>query len=290
VAMTRSADERARTQTRIRWELLANLVRKDLKVKYQGSVLGFLWSLFNPLLLLVVYTFVFQLVLKNGIPSFGYFLLSALLIWNAFSGAVGTACGAVVGNAGLVKKVRFPLGVLPLTPVGFAGVHFVLQMLVLIVVMAVTRYTAVWGPHLLLAVPAIGVAALFTVALCYLVAGLNVRYRDTQHIVEIALMAGFWLNPIVYSVALVREHLDGSWLYSVFYLNPMAGVSTSMQRALYGQNPQIQIGDKTVGVLADPGYLFYLERLGIGAAVSALLLLLGLRTYRRLSADFAEEL
>jgi ABC-2 type transport system permease protein len=287
VAMTRTEDERARTQTRIRWELLANLVRKDLKVKYQGSVLGFLWSLANPLLLLVVYTFVFQLVLKSGIPSFGFFLLSGLLVWNAFSGAVGTACGAVVGNAGLVKKVRFPLGVLPLTPVGFAGVHFVLQLLVLVLVMLATGYTHLLGPQLLLAVPAIGVAALCTVALCYLVAGLNVRYRDTQHVVEVGLMAGFWLNPIVYSVALVREHLHNGWLYQLYYLNPMTGVATAMQRALYGQDPTMLNGQH---VLADPGYAFYLNRLAIGAVVSAVLLWLGLRTYRRLSADFAEEL
>ena len=112
----------------------SGLVRKDLKVKYQGSVLGFLWSLANPLLLLVVYTFVFQVVLKTGIPQFGFYLMSGLLIWNAFAGAVGTATGAVVGNAGLVKKVRFPLSVLPLSAVGFALVHFVLQLVVLLVV------------------------------------------------------------------------------------------------------------------------------------------------------------
>lgn len=287
VAMSRSADERARTQTRIRWELLANLVRKDLKVKYQGSVLGFLWSLANPLLLLVVYTFVFQLVLRSGIPSFGFFLLSGLLVWNAFSGAVGSACGAVVGNAGLVKKVRFPLAVLPLTPVGFTAVHFGLQLLVLVVVMVATGYTHFLTPHLLLAVPAIGVALLFTVALCFLVAGLNVRYRDTQHIVEVALMAGFWLNPIVYSVALVRDNLHRDWLYDLYYLNPMAGITTTMQSALYGQNPKLPSGHLA---LADPGYLFYLERLGVGAVVSGLLLVLGLRLYRKLSADFAEEL
>jgi len=284
--MTRSADERARTQTRIRWELLANLVRKDLKVKYQGSVLGFLWSLANPLLLLAVYTFVFQLVLRSGIPQFGFFLLSGLLVWNAFSGAVGAACGAVVGNAGLVKKVRFPLAVLPLTPVGFTGVHFGLQLLVLLVVMLATGYTHFLGPQLLLVPPAVAVALLFTVALCFLVAGLNVRYRDTQHIVEVALMAGFWLNPIVYSVALVRDHLHG-WAYLLYYLNPMAGIAITFQRALYAQDPVLPTGHR---VLADPGYQFYLERLGLGAAVSGLLLLLGLRVYHRLSADFAEEL
>jgi ABC-2 type transport system permease protein len=266
------AAARARVQTTVRAELLLNLIRKDLKVKYQGSALGFMWSLANPLLLLVVYTFVFQLVLRTGIPQFGFFLLSA--------------CAAVVGNAGLVKKVRFPLAVLPLTPVGFTGVHFALQLLVLLVVMLATGYTHFLGPQLLLVPPAVAVTLLFTVALCFLVAGLNVRYRDTQHIVEVALMAGFWLNPIVYSVALVRDHLQGP-LYLLYYVNPMAGIVTTMQRALYAQDPTLPSGHH---VLADPGYLFYLERLGIGAVVSALLLVLGLRVYRRLSADFAEEL
>ncbi len=78
-------------------------------MKYQGSVLGFLWSLANPLVLLVVYSFVFGVVLKSGIPHFGYYLLSGLLIWNFFAGSVATACGCVVGNAGLVQKVPFPL-------------------------------------------------------------------------------------------------------------------------------------------------------------------------------------
>lgn len=286
MALTADAEARAEAQTRIRWELLANLVRKDLKVKYQGSVLGFLWSLANPLLLLIVYTFVFQLVLKTGIPAFGFFLLSGLLAWNAFAGAVGTACSAVVGNAGLVKKVRFPLSVLPLTPVGFTGVHFALQVVVLLAVMLLTGYTHFWGLHLLLAIPALAVALLLTVALCFLAAALNVRYRDTQHIVEVLLMAGFWINPIVYSVDLVRSHLSG-WLYDLYYLNPMAGVVTTLQRAFYAQNPAIP-GGRTV--LADPGYLFYLERLGVGAVVSLILLLIGIRVYRRLSADFAEEL
>jgi ABC-2 type transport system permease protein len=277
--------QRTRAQGRVRWELLSGLVRKDLKVKYQGSVLGFVWSLANPLLLLVVYTFVFQVVLKSGIPQFGFFLLSGLLVWNAFSGSVGVATAAVVGNAGLVKKVRFPLSVLPLSAVGFALVHFALQLFVLLVAMTVSGQTQFAGPYLLLAIPAIAVAILFTVALSFLVAGLNVRYRDTQHVVEVALMAGFWINPIVYSVSLVREELGG--LYWAYFLNPMAGVVVTLQRALYAQNPTLPGGST---VLAADGYGFYLEKLALGALVSAGLLLLGLWAYRRLSADFAEEL
>jgi ABC-2 type transport system permease protein len=283
--VTTTSRDRSRAQGRVRWELLVGLVRKDLKVKYQGSVLGFLWSLANPLLLLVVYTFVFQVVLKSGIPQFGFYLLSGLLVWNMFAGAVGTSTAAVVGNSGLVKKVRFPLSVLPLSQVGFALVHFVLQLFVLLVVMAVTGNTEFAGPQLLLAVPAIAVALLFTVAVSFLVAGLNVRYRDTQHVVEVVLMAGFWINPIVYSVSLVKTELGD--LYWAYFLNPMAGVVVAMQRALYAQNPTLPNGST---VLAADGYAFYLEKLGIGALVSAAVLGLGLWVYHRLSADFAEEL
>jgi ABC-2 type transport system permease protein len=283
--VTTTSRERSRAQGRVRWELLVGLVRKDLKVKYQGSVLGFLWSLANPLLLLVVYTFVFQVVLKSGIPQFGFYLLSGLLVWNMFAGAVGTSTAAVVGNSGLVKKVRFPLSVLPLSQVGFALVHFALQMFVLLVVMAVTGNTEFAGPQLLLAVPAIAVALLFTVAVSFLVAGLNVRYRDTQHVVEVVLMAGFWINPIVYSVSLVKTELGD--LYWAYFLNPMAGVVVAMQRAIYAQNPTLPNGST---VLAADDYGFYLEKLGIGALVSAALLALGLWVYHRLSADFAEEL
>jgi ABC-2 type transport system permease protein len=283
--VTTTSRDRSRAQGRVRWELLVGLVRKDLKVKYQGSVLGFLWSLANPLLLLVVYTFVFQVVLKSGIPQFGFYLLSGLLVWNMFAGAVGTSTAAVVGNSGLVKKVRFPLSVLPLSQVGFALVHFVLQLFVLLVVMGVTGNTEFAGPQLLLAVPAIAVALLFTVAVSFLVAGLNVRYRDTQHVVEVVLMAGFWINPIVYSVSLVKTELGD--LYWAYFLNPMAGVVVAMQRALYAQNPTLPNGST---VLAADGYAFYLEKLGIGALVSAAVLALGLWVYHRLSADFAEEL
>lgn len=285
MAQVVSADARTRAQRRVRWELLVGLVRKDLKVKYQGSVLGFLWSLANPLMLLIVYSFVFQVVLKNGIPKFGIFLLSGLLVWNLFSGSVAFATDAVVGNSGLVKKVRFPLNVLPLTPVGFNLVHFGLQLLVLVVVMLIMGFTHFLGWGLLLAIPATAVALLLTVALSFLVAALNVRYRDTKHLVEVALMAGFWVNPIVYTLSQVQPHLHG-WHQWAYFSNPMAGVVVTMQRAFYADD----VSANGHQVLANPGYTYYLERLALGAVVSALLLWLGLRVYRRLSADFAEEL
>ena len=280
------AQDRARAQRQVRWELLTGLIRKDLKVKYQGSFLGFLWSLANPLVLLVVYTFVFQVVLRSGIPQFGFYLLSGLLIWNMFSGSVGMATESVVGNAGLVKKVHFPLSVLPLTAVGFNSVHYGLQTLVLVVAMAVTGHTAFLSPNLLLLIPTLIVAATITTGLAFLVASTNVRYRDTKHLVEIVLMAGFWVSPIVYSVSLVEHEMHRAWLYDMYLLNPMTSVVMASQRALYAQDPVVG----GTPVLADPGIAFYVEHLALSMLIAVPVLVLGVFTYRRMSADFAEEL
>jgi ABC-2 type transport system permease protein len=288
-----AASPRTRAQARQRWELLTGLIRKDLKVKYQGSALGFLWSLANPLILLVVYTFVFQVVLGSGIPRFGYYLMSGLLIWNAFVGSVGMATDSVVANAGLVKKVRFPLGVLPLAAIGFNVVHYGLQTVVLLAAMTVTGDTGWFSPNVLLLIPAFAVAMVFTTGLSFLVASLNVRYRDTKHLVEVVLMAGFWVSPIVYSVSLVSAHLHG-WVNTAYYLNPMTSVVVTSQRALYAQDPRITSGGRVLSgagsVLADPGTMFYLQKLGLAVFLAVLTLALGLYTFQRMSADFAEEL
>ena len=281
----RGLHRRSRAQTRVRWELLRNLIRKDLKVKYKGSTLGFAWSLANPLLLLVVYTFVFQVVLKTGIPRFGIYLLSGLLVWNAFSGSVSTACGSVVANANLVKKVRFPLLVLPLSAVGFAAVHFLLQLLVLFVVILVLGYSLI-GPELLLLIPAGAVAIVFTVALSLMVSALNVRYRDTQHLLDVALLAWFWINPMVYAFGMIQDRLQ-EWTW-VYLLNPMAVVVTTFQRAIY--DPPEGNSTGSTNILADMGYAFYLEHLAIAGAISLAALWVGLRVFRRLQADFAEDL
>jgi ABC-2 type transport system permease protein len=283
---TADLGRRGRAQTRVRWELLRNLIRKDLKVKYKGSTLGFAWSLANPLLLLAVYTFVFQVVLKSNVPRFGIYLMSGLLVWNAFSGAVSGACGSVVFNSNLVKKVRFPLPVLPLSAVGFALVHFLLQLAVLFVVILAFGYSLI-GWQLALLVPAFAVALAFTVALSLLVSALNVRYRDTQHLLDVALLAWFWVNPIVYSVSLVSKELGGgTWLY---YLDPMAPVVTTFQRAIYNHPYGLVNGQRQL-ILADPGYAFYLEKLAIAGGISLALLAFGAYVFRRMQADFAEDL
>ena len=280
-----AADARAAAQSRVRLELLTELVRKDLKVKYKNSALGFIWSLANPLLYLAVFTLVFDKLLKNGIEAFPVLFMSGFLVWNFFNLATLSGTGSVVGNANLVRKVRFPRVVLPLSSVGFAGVHFVLQLGVLLIVLALF-YRDAFGPQLVLLVPALAVVLVFATAMALLASALNVRYRDVEHLLEVILLAWFWLTPIVYPVTYVRDELAGSpWLFRLYMANPMTGVVTAMQRAIY-------VHPVTGGrqILPAGGYGFYLTWLGVGGAIALALLAAGLWTFRRLQADFAEEL
>lgn len=280
-----AADARAAAQSRVRLELLTELVRKDLKVKYKNSALGFIWSLANPLLYLAVFSLVFTKILRNGIPAFPVLFMSGFLVWNFFNLATLSGTGSVVGNANLVRKVRFPRVVLPLSSVGFAAVHFVLQLGVLLVVLALF-YRDAFGPQLVLLVPALAVVLVFATAMALLASALNVRFRDVEHLLEVILLAWFWLTPIVYPVTYVRDELAGSpWLFRLYMANPMTGVVTAMQRAIY-------VHPVTGGrqILPAGGYGFYLTWLGVGGAIALALLAAGLWTFRRLQADFAEEL
>jgi ABC-2 type transport system permease protein len=286
-----AADARAAAQSRVRLELLAELVRKDLKVKYKNSALGFVWSMANPLLYLAVFSLVFTFFLPTGVPRFAVLFMSGFLVWNFFSQATMGATGAVVGNANLVRKVRFPRVVLPLSSVGFSGVHFVLQLLVFFVFL-VPFYPDAFGPQLWLLVPALAVAVAFTVAMSLLASALNVRYRDVQHLLEIALLAWFWLTPIVYPVTVVRERLADEgllWLFRLYMANPMTSVVVAAQRAIYN-HPVVTVGGQARQVLPAGGYGFYLQWLGVAAAVSLALLAVGWWAFRRLQSSFAEEL
>jgi ABC-2 type transport system permease protein len=286
--MQSAVDARAAAQTRVRFELLAELVRKDLKVKYKNSALGFVWSLANPLLYLAVFTLVFNVFLRGGVDNFAVLFMAGFLVWSFFNLSTLTATGAVVGNANLVRKVRFPRIVLPLSSVGFAGVHFALQMLVFLVFL-VPVYPQAFGPQLWLVVPALAVALTFALAMSLLASALNVRYRDVQHLLEIVLLAWFWLTPIVYRVAMVHEQVS-EMMFKVYMANPMAAVVVAMQRAIY--RFPVVVGDdgRLVRILPTDGYAFYLRWLGVAAVVSVVLLAVGLWTFRRLQADFAEEL
>lgn len=285
--MAGTAGLRPTRQQRLRYELIYELVRKDLKVKYQGSVLGFLWSLANPLLVLIVYTIVFQYILKSTVPLFGLFLLSGLLIWNFFVSSVTSAATSITGNAGLVKKVPFPRSALPLASVGFAAVQAVLQFIVLFAALIILGKAPI-RPAIVLIVPALIVVSVMTIGFSFLVAALTVRFRDTQHLLEVMMFAWFWLTPVVYPGGLVRKLLGGGAAFWAYFLNPMAPVVVSFQRALYGTVYYPNAPGELI--MPSPHISFYFETLAIGMIISSVVLVIGLVVFHRSAADFAEGL
>ena len=184
-------------------EILANLVRKELKVKYAASVLGAVWSLLNPLVYLGVFTFVAK-VLGAGIPNYPVYLLSGLLAWNLFSASMGPGARAVLDNANLVKKVAFAREILPLSAVGVGLVDFALQSAVLLLYIVVSGY-GLHLPELALWPLAFVTLLVLTTALSLWFSAWNVRYRDVGHLLNIALLVWFWATPIVYAEYQVQQ-------------------------------------------------------------------------------------
>ncbi len=266
-------------------ELLVNLTRKELKVKYKGSFLGFAWSLVRPLLLLAVYYIAIGKFLGNDNEGFIVFLFSGLTAWFFFSDVVNGASQAVVANGGLIKKVWFPREILPLSVIGAALVQFLVMIGVLVVVTLATGRTITPGKLLLLPL-SIVVLVIFATALALLVSAANVYLRDTQHLIEVLLLLVFYLSPILYSVSLVLPKLrdyGGVWLEQLFLANPMAIVAMGFQDAIY------QRGVNAAGVSqVFGGEILY--RLLILGAVSCVLLFVSQRVFARAQGNFAQEL
>ncbi len=270
-------------------EILLNLVRKELKVKYAASVLGAVWSLLNPVVFLAVFTLVFNVVLDNGIPWFPVFLLSGLLAWNLFSSSVLQGARSVIDNANLVKKVYFPREVLPLAATGVALVDFVLQSAVLLVFMAAVGWDF-HGPALALYPLALAALLVFTGAVSFLLSAANVRYRDVQHLVGLALLVWFWMTPIVYPAGVVQSlphEVLGVRLFHVYLANPLVVIVSGFQRALYGV---VRPSGAASPILLDVSVGWLAAALGAVLAGSTLLLWVTWRAFFRLSGDFAEEL
>jgi ABC-2 type transport system permease protein len=272
-------------------EILWNLVRKELKVKYTASVLGAVWSLLNPVVFLVVFSFVSK-VLGGAVAPYAPFLLAGLLAWNLFNVSVLNGAQSVIANANLVKKVYFPREILPLATVGVGLVDFVLQSAVFLLFLIVFGYgfqlDVVW-----LYPFAFVDLLLFSVALTMFVSSLNVRYRDVQHLIGLALLVWFWLTPIVYPIGKVYDYLVVKFptplkhaACYVYLANPMTWVVYGFQKALFHpSDPNVQ---------PPPLAPFTAGQLGIALAAGALILLvlvyLAWRLYFSMSGDFAEEL
>lgn len=244
--------------------LIHNLVLRDLKLKYRGSILGIIWSLLNPLLTLAVYSFAFHTVLRVQMESYPYFLLVSLLPWQFFSSSLLASTGSIVYNAHLIRKVYFPRETLPVSTVLFALAQLLLSFAVFLpVLMAFSARPLGWA--LLLSIPVLLLHVVFTAGLALLLSALTTAFRDVAHLTEVAVLLLFWVTPIVYPVTIAPAALQ-----QLFKVNPLAAFAIAYQDVLFWRRVPEAI------VLAS---------IVVSAAVA---LLGGLVVFRRMSPGFAE--
>ena len=255
--------------------LIQSLVARELKARYRGSVLGFFWSFVNPLLLLLVYTFVFTYILparfpnpdgKGALDHYALFLFCGLLPWTWFSSSLLEASGALISGGNLIKKVLFPAEVLPIVSVLANMVHFFLGLLILVVFLVVYRHLP--DPGGLLWFPiAVAIQLVFTLALALLLSALTVHFRDIRDLLANLLTFWFFATPIVYPYYL--DSVDSfRWLFNY---NPFFHLATSYQEILFFPGPV--------------GHARWLLALG---AASAVLFVFAYWVFDRLRDSFAE--
>lgn len=253
-------------------ELLFNLVKKELKLRYRNSVLGFFWSLLNPLLMMLIFTFVFAHVFKLGIKDFPVFLLVGLLPWNFFNLSISAASGSLVSYASLVKKVYFPREILPVSFVLADLMNFLLALVVLFGFLVFYGYNFyVYVPLLLLIVL---LQTILTIGFALILSSLNVYFRDIQYIITVSLLALFYATPIIYSYQMVEKmslFRRLPWLLTIYKLNPLTALVILYRTILYETR------------LPSLGLVLYAAGVSIGT------LLVGYLVFRRLGPAIAEE-
>ena len=208
-------------------ELLKNLVIKDLKLKYRGSVFGFLWSMVNPLLMIIVYTVAFTYILHAPSEGFVFKLILGVLAWTFFANAAAMSTGAIIDNAGLLKSVFFPRAILPIASVLFNFAQYALTMAVFLPVMILWYHVPFSAPMMLFPV-FLALQVLFTIGIALMLATGTAFFRDVRHLLEVALSVMFWTTPIVYELRQVPERLR-----LLILMSPMSPFVVAYQRLFY---------------------------------------------------------
>lgn len=246
-------------------DLLRELVVRDMKLRYKRSVLGLAWSLLNPLAQLLVFSFIFQAVLPLHIPNYTLFLFAGLLAWTWFQSSVTAATGAIVDNRELIRRPCFPVAVLPVVIIITNLLHFLLALPILLVFLILEGIPVTVA---LSALPAVILLQFtLTLAISYWLATLHVSFRDTQYLVGILLMLGFYLTPIFYSVDTLPIQY----------------------RAIYHLNPFVHIIGAYRTILINGQWPAWLPLVAL-SGLSLLLLWFSYRIFMSTSYSFVEEL
>jgi ABC-2 type transport system permease protein len=219
-------------------ELLQALLNRELAGKYKGSFLGLGWTLVRPLVMLFIYAVVIGEFLgaSRSIEQFAIFVLVGLLFWNLISDSINMGAVSMTINGNLLKKVWFPREVLPLTSFAVATVHFLVQVLVLIFAYLIFGS---WpsAQNLLFLIPAVLIVFPVAFGLSLIFSVLNVRFRDTQYIVEVGLVLSFWLSPVVYPWTAAHQFFStlplGNVIQQIYMANPFGLVVMAAQQALW---------------------------------------------------------
>lgn len=272
-------------------ELIFTLVKRDLKVRYKASTLGFLWSFGKPLFLMIVMWAVFSQIVRafNTEIPYALHLLTALLPWMYFQGAIQEAQVAIIINTNVVKKVSLPTEVFPVSAVLGNLVHFFLALSMLtIFIIGYTIFDPTLAPgwEIIFLPLIILLQTVMLVGVALLLSALNVTFRDVGSISEILLMAWFYFTPIIYPVQEARDHLkalseNSDIFYYIYLCNPMTPIIVAYRRVLYGNHlsKAPEVADSTL-----------LLGLGLSTAFALLMVAIGAYIFRKMAPRFADEL
>lgn len=216
------------------WFILRSLVSKDFKLKYRRSVLGVLWSVLNPLLMMVVLTVVFSTVFRFSIENFPLYLILGQTLFTLMSDATSSAMSSIIDSAPLIKKIRINKVLFPLEKVCFALLNFAIS---LIAVVAVMLFFHIAPTVNLLLLPVLLIMIfMFSLGLGLLLAALSVFFRDVMHLWSVVLTAWTYATPLFYPVEILPE-----WAVPIMNANPMYYyVSYFREIALYGTTPSVE--------------------------------------------------
>lgn len=255
--------------------LLSELVRTDFKLRYQGSVLGYAWSLLRPLLLFLILYVVFVKFLKvgNGIPHYPVYLLLGVVMWNFFLEMTMQSLGSIVGRGDLIRKIRIPRWIIVISSSLSALINFLLNLVVIVVFMIVGHVelmsTVIWLPLIFAEV------YLFSLGLAFFLSAAFVKFRDINYIWEVCLQAGFYITPILYPLS----RITNVTFQKLILMSPMA---QTIQDARYASITHTTVTAQSV---FNGGLYAY-----IPFAIVGIVLCIGVLYFRKQSKYFAENI
>lgn len=216
-------------------EMLFSTVRKDLRSRYRGSVLGFLWTFINPLMQLIVYAFVFKHIMRSVDPNYTMYIFTGLLPWIYCSSSIQISTTSIVTNANLVKKIYFPRMILPISVSATGLINYLFGLVIVFPALLLTGVHLT--PYAFLMPIIMAVQFLFVTGMCMIMSALYVFFRDLEHIVSIIIMVWFYLTPVLYPISMFPEK------YQKFLeLNPMAHIVMAYRNVLMYETHPFNLG------------------------------------------------